>query len=800
MSATPLLPDLESIAPPDISEARYIGKTTCTRRRWRWRFILLSIVGAIVFISIARPIYSIYTSYTGQYILYGHTQLKISLSDAESVFSETLKSSNFARNWSYEYTQQPHLSGQNENLVDWTLQKFKDFGLKDTKVETYHVYLNSPVDHALRLLEKGQVVYEASLEEDSIKEDPTTKNNTVPTYHGYSASGNVTATYFYANYGRKEDYQTLVDSGFNLTGKIAIVRYGAILRGLKIKFAEDHGVVGVVIYSDPGDDGEHIPQNGFKQYPEGPAKQESSVERGSVMYLTEGAGDPTTPGYASKKDCKREDPQAFIPKIPSLPVSYRDILPILEKLNGLGPKASYFGKDWVGKLQGYDYCIGLTTKDKKTSPLLNVYNEQKYDITPIHNVLGTIPGLVSDEVIIVGNHRDAWITGGAGDPNSGSSVMLEILRAFQTATKEGYKPFRTIMFASWDGEESGLLGSTEWGEDHARWIEGRVVAYLNLDLAVSGSSLSLSASPLLKEMLEDVAKSVDYPKGGTLYEHFQAGIFKGEIDFLGSGSDFAVFVDHLGIPAVDAEFVNNPAVDPVYHYHSNYDSFYWMDTFGDPGFVLHNTMAQYFGKVMMQISGVEFSPLNPYVYATEVDKYFSGALKKVPKSWYHYESDEFSFDLQKGGLLAQSFEYLHKKHGPKSGKIKDFTDAVRATKDALRIFQERALAAVDERDKLQARLNGKTKSIWERIGLVSRLKLINAKFNFLERIFLHSDGLHGRPWFKHIMFASGRFTGYAGQSLPGFQEAIEDNEPKRGLKWLNILWQRLLVAGFMLSL
>lgn len=794
---TPLLVDLAR--EPDVSRAQYAGKITCTRKKWFWRFVFLAAVGVFLLATLGRLLYQSSTGYNAHYVLFGRSSLEISLSDAELIFSATLKESNLAQNWSYEYTQEPHLSGDNEQLVDWTVLKFKDFGLKNVHVESYDVYLNSPVDHALRLLEGGKTVYEASLKEDPIAEDPTTQKRMVPTYHAYSANGNVTSTYFYANYGRKEDYQKLADHGLNLTGKIAIVRYGAILRGLKIKFAEELGVVGVIIYSDPGDDGDHIPQNGFKQYPKGPSKHELSVERGSVMYLTEGAGDPTTPGYASKKGAKRQDPRQFIPKIPSLPVSYRDILPILKKLNGLGTNGANFGKDWVGKLEGYDYSIGLSVKQQVSSPLLNLCNEQKYDIKPIHNVLGTIPGLVSNEVVVVGNHRDSWVRGGAGDPNSGSSVLLEILRAFQAATAKGYVPYRTLVFGSWDGEESGLLGSTEWGEDHSSWIQGNVVAYMNLDMAVSGTSLLMGSSPMLKELLIDVSKTVEYPQGGSLYDHHQSGIFKGEVLFLGSGSDFAVFVDHLGVPALDAEFSNNPSVDPVYHYHSSYDSFYWMDKFGDPGFVYHNIMAQYFGKILLRMSGLEFSPLDPYTYALEVDKYFSDALKKVPMSWYHYKASGFSFDLGKGGNAWSGFSLSERKRFPKQQGLKDFTDAVKVTKKAIHFFQEQAKKAVEERDVCQAKLNDGVQSYWARFRLMSRLIVINAKFNFLERVFLHSDGLKGRPWFKHIMFASGRFTGYDGQAIPGFLEAVEDNEMKDGLRWVNVLWQKVYLAGLMLS-
>lgn len=810
MSPAPLL----GLVPLEVSNSQYAGRTTCTRLRWRRRFLALCLFGIWMLLSLGRPLYVIFTGFPVQYALLGHIRPYVSLTEAEQIYSRTLADSNYARNWSYQYTQESHNTGSNIGLVDWTLDKFKEYGLHDTRVETYHVYLNKPVDHALRLVDDlGKTVYEASLQEDLIPEDPTTQEDLVPTYHGYSANGNVTAPYFYANYGRKQDYQLLVDRGYNITGKIAIVRYGAILRGLKIKFAEELGVVGVVIYSDPSEDGKHIPQNGFKQHPKGPSKQESSVERGSVMYLTEGSGDPTTPGYASKEGVERQDPLRLIPRIPSLPVSYRDILPILKKLNGIGPKGSSLGPDWTGKLQGYDYSLGLTKNEKFKSLHLNLYNEQDYDIFPVHNVLGSIPGL-SDEVIVIGNHRDAWIRGGAGDPNSGSAVMLEIMRALQAANKHGYVPYRSILFASWDGEESGLLGLTEWGEDHAAWIQKNVAAYLNLDSAVIGTSLKLGLSPLLTDVLLEVAKNVSYPKGGSLFEHHKHGAFAGEVPFLGSGSDFSVFVDHLGIPALHAFFDNNPDNDPVYHYHSNYDSFYWMETFCDPGFVYHNTMAQYFGRVLLKMSGVSFSPLNPELYSRELGKYVQEAFEKVPAKWYHYEEPLISFDPSSIDLLYQVSKQLgldsllpKKKFSRNTAKNSDmtedtnnFTDAVESTLGAVEFFQEQATKAVTERNKLQALLDENPSGFWSRIRLLMRLRIINTKFNYLERVFLHSEGLDGRSWFKHVIFASGRYTGYDGQAIPGFQEAIEDDDVASGLRWLNVLRKKIEAAGYMISM
>lgn len=770
-----------------------------SRKHWKLRFILLAVLGTTLTIHLILLISLIRHSFTYHYVYLGKSPSKLTTSEAESEFIRVLNHSNYARNWSYHYTQQQHLLGQNMELVDWTKLKFKEFGLVDTKVETYDVYLNSPVDHALKLVsKKGKVLYSASLKEDALPEDPTSQNDTVPTFHGYSANGNVTAAYFYANYGRKLDFDTLVKLGVNMTGKIAIVRYGAIYRGLKVKFAQEVGASGVVMYSDPGDDGEFIPQNGYKQYPHGPARNEASVQRGSVMYLSYGPGDPTTPGYASKGKVKREDPYKTIPKIPSLPVSYRDITPILVELNGKGVSGLKLGPDWVGKLEGFDYSVGLSPAEEVVTPLLNLYNEQEYSIVPIHNVFGTIKGVNEDEVIVVGNHRDAWIRGGAGDPNSGSAAMLEILRGLQEACELGFKPYRSILFASWDGEEPGLLGSTEWAEDHASWISKKVVAYLNVDSAVTGNTLLLESSPVLKNLLLNVAKEVEYPKGGTLHEHYMTSIFKGHVPILGSGSDYTVFLDHLGIPSFDLGFACNPETDPIYQYHLNYDSFYWMETFTDPGFVYHNVVSKYLGKIILRLSGPELLQLDMLQSALDIHSYFDDVLKDIPQEWYHYKGRE-PHNYEPFGNLMAFRDLQASAEKPHFEFVNEFTEAVKMVKNALKLFEKNTLALDELRRALQADLY-KSKTFWQRSKTVPKVVFTNLKLGLLEKAFLYADGLNDRPWFKHTIFASGRYTGYAGQSLPGLREAIEDNDVESGLKWMNVHWQSIYVGAILASI
>jgi N-acetylated-alpha-linked acidic dipeptidase len=393
------------------------------------------------------------------------------------------------REWSKYYTSGPHLAGKNLSQAEWTRDRWQEFGVKDSAVIAYDIFVNYPKSHRLALLETTEagtsVKYEAKLEEDVLEEDPSTGLTTrIPTFHGYSASGDVTAQYVFANYGTFKDYDDLVKANVSLEGKISLVKYGHCFRGLKVKRAQELGMIGVIIYSDPGDDG--VTERTNATYPEGPARESSSVERGSTQFLSFAPGDPTTPGYPSLPGVPRQnDTSQSIAKIPSIPISYADALPLLLALNGHGPKSTEFNEYWqTGGLgyKGVEYNIGPSPP----SLTLNLMNDQEYVTTPFWNVIGIVNGTTTDEAIILGNHRDAWIAGGAADPNSGSAAFNELIRGIGIALAHGWKPRRTIVLASWDGEEYGLVGSTEWVEEYLPWLSDAAVAYLNVDVGAAG--------------------------------------------------------------------------------------------------------------------------------------------------------------------------------------------------------------------------------------------------------------------------------------------------------------------------
>ncbi|CUM62836.1 uncharacterized protein PRCAT00000394001 [Priceomyces carsonii] len=792
------------------------------------RFLFICIIGVLALQFIPHTINkhgsSIFSNEYLKKLIILRDNSHISKTVAEDIFSKVLNETNLSRDWLEEYTSKPHLAGTNYELARWTAETFDSFGL-EAEIKTYYAYLNFPKEHGLHLLTNNKVKFSASLEEDEIAEDlQTKKGKTVPTFHGYSASGNVTGRFFYANYGFKEDFQKLEELGVDMKGKIGIVRYGGIYRGLKVKFAQEHGCSGVLIYSDPGDDGEFTAANGYEQYPKGPARHESSVQRGSVLYLSYGPGDPTTPGYSSNSpDVPRKDPHDTIPRIPSLPVSYRDILPILSHLNGTGLNSRTLGQSWVGGLSGYDYSVGPSPKHLT----INLYNDQFYNITPIWNVFGKIKGSIDNEVVIVGNHRDAW-AGSAGDPNSGSSAMLEIIRAMGVLQESGWKPLRTIIFALFDAEEVGLVGLTEWAEDVSKELQRDVVAYLNLDSAVSGTNLVMLSSPVLNDILISVAKDVEYPKGGTLYDHFINGPLRGNILILGSGSDYTAFLEHLGIPSFDMSFASANGIDPVYHYHSNYDLFHWMEKFVDPEFKYHNTMSKFLGLITLRLADHEVIKFNVSNYSAAIQDHFNSAVKGIPKKWfkknititnfddienvaineveslYSATSTDFFQEFSNWILLFSSSDMAMMKNkkymNHRSRKFKVTLEyLVNFTNHTINNFHAHAVKFDEDSRELQHELD-KAESFWKKIKLYARLLLRNRQLKFLERNFLYDGGLNDRSWFKHIVYSSGRYTGYEGQALPGLQEAIEDRDFKDTEKWITILWKAITRVTFLIAL
>jgi N-acetylated-alpha-linked acidic dipeptidase len=446
-------------------------------------------------------------------------------------------------------------------------------------------------------------------------------------------------------------------------------------------------------------------------------------------------GDPTTPGYPSKPGCPRQDPHDYIPSIPSIPISYKEALPLLKALNGHGPRASDFNEHWHGgglAHKGVRYNIGPSPEDV----VVNLYNQQEYITTPLWNVIGVIKGSVPDEVIILGNHRDAWVAGGAGDPNGGSAALTEIVRSFGEALKAGWRPLRTIVFASWDGEEYGLLGSTEWVEDNLSWLFRTNVAYLNVDVATVGTHFSPKASPLLNKALYEATSLVQSPnqtvKGQTIRD-----VWDGRISTMGSGSDFTAFQDFAGVASIDFGFQRGPK-DPVYHYHSNYDSFDWMDRYGDPGWHYQVACAEIWSLLAAYLIETPVIGFNTTDYAIGLQEYLDSIkplAEKLPKNKH------FSFQP-----LEKSIKNLHNVAVAFDAYAADLS--VRLSEDIPWYLW------------------------WKKIKLLFEIRGVNNKYKSLERKFLYDKGLDGRNWFKHVVFAPGLWTGYSGATYPGLVESF----------------------------
>ncbi len=691
-------------------------------------------------------------------------QRDFNITELSDAYLNVLQHSNLAGKWLKKYTAEPHLAGTNYGLVEFTAEKFEEYGFT-TKIDTHNCYINYPgKNNTLKVLkphgDEFKVIYQPTLVEDVLKEDPTTDgDDLIPAFHGYSANGNVTGPLVFANYGTKEDFKLLESKGVNVKGSVVIVRYGKIFRGLKVKFAQEAGAVGVIIYSDPADD--YVPED-EDSYPKGPGRNPSSIQRGSVQFLSSLPGDPSrfsdkTPEALAELDT--------IPKIPSLPISYKEAEPILVQLNGYGLDLGFHGG-----LSKFKYSTGPSHNQ------VNIFNNNTYTFTDLWNVFGLYEGHDTNEVILLGNHRDAWIKGGAGDPNSGSAALLEIARALGELFKLGWKPQKSILLASWDGEEYGLVGSTAFAEKFSDEIGKKVVGYINMDVAVSGSHLSLAGSPLLNEFLLDIADQVSYPRTNqTLKEHF---VNESQIHILGSGSDYTSFYEHLGVTSIDLGFGNGKG-DPVYHYHSNYDSYHWMEKFADPGFVLHNSLAQYIGLLIINLSEPKvLQSYQAHDYSESIYSYFDELVEKIPNSWLH-KSVTLEDDEQSNGC------HMMKKHHNVT-----LSSLVNSTYHELKGFI-RVSKKHDHYTKTLQKIwdedISKSKNPFRKFIFNRKVKNANNKLKHLEKEFLYEDGLNGRDWFKHVVFASGRYTGYAGQKLPGLTEALEDHDFEQTARWIGII-------------
>ena len=645
-------------------------------------------------------------------------------------------------------TAAPHIAASPEDhqTAEYVAQKFRAAGL-ETEIVPYRVLLNWPRTVKVEAWDaSGKQIMSGPTREhvdgDPFENDP----RVVMPFNGSSGSGDVTAEVVYANYGRLEDFKALDAQHIDLHGKIVICRYGSNFRGVKVYLAEQRGAAGVLIYSDPQDDGYYKGD----PWPMGPWRPETGVQRGSVQFLFKYPGDPETPGVASTLDLpdavrnpNSSGPDGSQPYIPSIPLSYHDAAPILQALKGPSVPQS-----WQGALP-FHYHMGPGGEK------VHLVSQQDYQRRIIWDVIGKIEGSQEpDAWVVVGNHRDAWVYG-AVDPNSGTAAMLEAAHGIGTLLRQGWRPRRTIVFCSWDAEEEGLIGSTEWVEQQGRTLD-HAVAYFNIDVGVSGPDFTASAVPSLKEFVRDIARSVPSPLGGSVYrlwhlkpaldsEHRQSNappVLGEEVHLgdLGSGSDFTPFLQHAGVPATDIE-----STGPYGVYHSAFDDFAWFTQNADPHFLYLQQMARVLGLEAIRMADAELLPYDYMAYARAISAYLEAAK--------HRASD--------AGL----------------GSL-DFVPAQAAA--------ARFSAAAQRAYAVQSAPSGE-------------LARLNLALRQTEAALLSDAGLPNRPWYRHTIFAPGELTGYAAVVLPGVNEAIDAQDRNLAAQQLQVLTQALNRAASVLE-
>ena len=633
-------------------------------------------------------------------------------------------------------TKVPHMAGTVEDkaTADYVAEKFHQAGL-ETEIVEYKVWINYPSEINVDLTAPAGVEMHGPTREhvdnDPFQDDP----RVVMPFNGMSPSGDVEADVVYANYGTPEDFEKLEKLKVDVRGKIVVVRYGQNFRGVKVFVAQEHGAAGVIIYSDPADDGW---RRGDK-YPDGPWRPDTGVQRGSVGYMFEFPGDPTTPGMASLPslpDSKRISPQdsAQIPKIPVTPLSYHDVWPVLQHLGG--PDSP---REWQGSLP-FTYHVGPGPAK------LKMHLKQDYQFRTLWDVIGRVRGSeLPDEWVVAGNHRDAWVYG-AVDPNSGTAAMLEAVHGVGELLKSGWKPKRSLVFCSWDGEEEGLMGSTEWVEQHESELANSP-AYFNMDVAVSGPKFGASGVPSLKQFLRDVTKVVPSPKGGTVYEEWQKAAqpnasstqspaeaigdtrrlpnaqVKSDVPVgdLGSGSDYTAFLQHLGVPSTDVS-----SSGPYGVYHSVFDNFAWFKKFGDPDFVYEQQMARVFGLEAVRMADADVLPYDYEEYGKEITAYLEAARKRADSKFGDHALDFSAVTKAASHFESAGAKILAKERNPPHDPVR-----------------------------------------------------LNLALRNTERSLLEPQGLPHRSWFRHAIYAPGEYTGYAAVVIPGVNEALDKGDSDR---------------------
>ncbi|HEX6534705.1 MAG TPA: transferrin receptor-like dimerization domain-containing protein [Gemmatimonadaceae bacterium] len=652
----------------------------------------------------------------------------------------------------------------------WLRKEFESYGWQ-ARIERFDVLFPTPKQRVVELV--APTTFRAALREPAVAADPTSgqHDEQLPTYNAYSADGDVTAPIVYVNYGVPADYEELARHGVSVKGAIVIARYGGSWRGIKPKVAAEHGAVGCLIYSDPADDG----WAEGSVFPAGPMRPRDGVQRGSVADMPVYPGDPLTPGVGATKDAKRLTvaEAKTITKIPVLPISYGDAQPLLAALGG-----PVVAESWRGGLP-------ITYRYGGSGPArVHLVVKSDWSLKTLYDVIARLPGTSeADEWVVRGNHHDGWVNG-AADPISGLVAELEEARALGALYKSGWRPKRTIVYAAWDGEEPGLLGSTEWAEAHAEELARHAVAYLNTDGNGRGY-LGMSGSHTLERFINDVARDIDDPESGaTVWKRDQARarVHRSSDDHreppkdggdlpigaLGSGSDYTPFVQHLGIASLNLGFGGE---DRGGVYHSVYDDFYWYTHFADTSFVYGRALAQTVGTAVMRLADADLLPFRFANLAATVQRYVTELEQLRDKRASEIEQRNRDID---DGMYALVSDPRDPTRAPERE-----TPAPRLEFAALHNAADSLAHAADRFERAYAAWSGESDTTSRAAGSSERrasLASINEQLLASERLLTSDRGLPNRPWYRHLLYAPGYYTGYGVKTMPGAREAIEQGE------------------------
>jgi N-acetylated-alpha-linked acidic dipeptidase len=653
----------------------------------------------------------------------------------------------------------PHHVGSpyDKDNAEWILAQFKSYGW-DAHIENFDVLFPTPVDRVVELV--SPTTFKASLQETALADDPTSNQQAeqLPSYNAYSVDGDVTGPLVFVNYGVPADYEELEQRGVSVKGAIVIAKYGGSWRGIKPKVAAEHGAIGCLIYSDPKDDG----YAGGGVFPNGPMRPPQGVQRGSVADMPIYPGDPLTPGVGATKNAKRLTlaQAATITKIPVLPISYGDAQPLLAALGGpIAPAA------WRGGLP-ITYRLGAGPAK------VHLRVKSDWSLKTLYDVIAKLPGTTeANQWVIRGNHHDAWVNG-AQDPISGLVAELEEARSLGALYQQGWRPKRTIIYAAWDGEEPGLLGSTEWVETHAEELKAHAVAYLNSDTNSRGY-FEAEGSHSLEKFVNGVAMDVEDPESGvSSWKRLQASrIMNGSpeirrdardredlrIGALGSGSDYSSFIDHLGVASLNFGYGGE---DNGGIYHSIYDDFYWFMHFSDSAFVYERALAQAAGITVLRLANADLLPF---------------AFTNLAETVQGYIKDLQSLRDRRAEQIAERNRQIEEGLFKFTSDPRDPVTAPLRQQPAPQLNFAPLLNALDSLNHSASRYDrAYSRAVAE--GRSAIAKGVNERLVQAERALTSTEGLKNRPWYVHMLYAPGFYTGYGVKTIPGVREAIEQGQ------------------------